>query len=165
VSEWVLDVYRTLSFEDVEDARPFRGNIYTSLVRGEDGRPVKDSLGRVKRDTVGVVAGRTNYTSGDNRNYRDGDIFSVINSELDMSKKESTTSTKMYNVGRGESRQGMSSFVTETSRVYKGGSYQDRAYWLSPGTRRFLDEAIAREDIGFRCAMDRLGAVLPKGGR
>ncbi|MGL4909457.1 MAG: SUMF1/EgtB/PvdO family nonheme iron enzyme [Bacteroidales bacterium] len=165
VSEWVLDVYRTLSFEDVEDARPFRGNIYTSLVRGEDGRPVKDSLGRVKRDTVGAVAGRTNYVSGDNRNYRDGDIFSVINSELDMSKTETTTSTKMYNVGRGESRQGMSSFVTETSRVYKGGSYQDRAYWLSPGTRRFLDEAIAREDIGFRCAMDRLGAALPKGGR
>jgi len=35
----------------------------------------------------------------------------------------------------------------------------DRAYWLSPGTRRFLDETQAKEDLGFRCAMDRLGAA------
>jgi len=43
--------------------------------------------------------------------------------------------------------------------VYKGGSWKDRAYWMSPGTRRFLDEEQATDFIGFRCAMARVGAV------
>ncbi len=158
VNEWVLDVYRALSFEDVEDARPFRGNIYTAIARDEDGRPQRDSLGKIKRDTVGYVGNRPNYMVGDNRNYRDGDMLSAT--ELDMDKKEDrANSNKMYYQGKGEARQGMSSLVNEHSRVYKGGSFIDRAYWLSPGTRRFLDETQSKEDIGFRCAMDRLGAA------
>jgi gliding motility-associated lipoprotein GldJ len=161
VNEWVLDVYRTLSFEDVEDARPFRGNIYTTWAKDEEGRPIKDSLGRLKRDTVGYVNNRPNYLVGDNRNYRDGDMLSSINTgEEDMDKKEETVnSNKMYYQGEGEKRQGMASLVNEQSRVYKGGSFLDRVYWLSPGTRRFLDEGQSKEDIGFRCAMDRLGGA------
>ena len=30
---------------------------------------------------------------------------------------------------------------------------RDRAYWLNPSTRRFLDQESSRDDIGFRCAM------------
>lgn len=37
-------------------------------------------------------------------------------------------------------------------RVYKGGSWQDRAYYLTPGTRRFLPQNVATNYIGFRCA-------------
>ena len=48
--------------------------------------------------------------------------------------------------------------ISDKSRVYKGGSWADRAYWLSPGNRRFLDEDKATALIGFRCAMDRLGS-------
>ena len=33
-----------------------------------------------------------------------------------------------------------SSLVNNQSRVYKGGSWKDRAYWMSPATRRFLDK-------------------------
>ena len=29
VNEWVMDVYRDLTFEDMEEFRPFRGNEYT----------------------------------------------------------------------------------------------------------------------------------------
>ncbi|MDR2937788.1 MAG: SUMF1/EgtB/PvdO family nonheme iron enzyme [Prevotellaceae bacterium] len=160
VNEWVLDVYRALSFEDINDSRPYRGNIFTSVVRDEDGAPQRDSLGRIKRDTVGYVGNRPNYMVGDNRNYRDGDMLSAVNSELDMSKKEDrANSDKMYYQGVGEDHKGMTSLVNENSRVYKGGSFVDRAYWLSPGTRRFLDENQAKEDLGFRCAMDRLGAA------
>jgi len=160
VNEWVGDVYRALSFEDVEDARPFRGNIYTAIARDEDGRPQRDNLGKIKRDTIGYVGNRPNYMVGDNRNYRDGDMLSVVNSELDKDKKEDrANSNKMYYQGKGEGHQDMASLVSEASRVYKGGSFMDRAYWLSPGTRRFLDEAQAKEDLGFRCAMDRLGAA------
>jgi formylglycine-generating enzyme required for sulfatase activity len=51
-----------------------------------------------------------------------------------------------------------SSLISDKSRVYKGGSWRDRAYWLSPGTRRFLDQSESRDDLGFRCAMVRVGS-------
>jgi formylglycine-generating enzyme required for sulfatase activity len=50
--------------------------------------------------------------------------------------------------------------ITDRERVYKGGSWRDRAYWLNPGSRRHLDERDARADIGFRCAMTRLGPPI-----
>ena len=46
---------------------------------------------------------------------------------------------------------------TKRMRVYKGGSWQDGAYWLSPGTRRALMEDSATSTIGFRCAMIHAG--------
>ena len=48
--------------------------------------------------------------------------------------------------------------IDDRARVYKGGSWRDRAYWMSPGTRRFLNEAHSRDDLGFRCAMTRVGS-------
>ena len=48
--------------------------------------------------------------------------------------------------------------ISDKSKVYKGGSWRDRVYWLSPGTRRFLDDDLSTANIGFRCAMDRMGA-------
>ena len=56
----------------------------------------------------------------------------------------------MYNTGN-------TTLIGNTTRVYKGGSWKDRAYWLSPGTRRYLEEDQSTDDIGFRCAMDRVG--------
>lgn len=44
-------------------------------------------------------------------------------------------------------------------RVYKGGSWKDRSYWLDPAQRRYLPEYAATDYIGFRCAMDRLGST------
>ena len=52
---------------------------------------------------------------------------------------------------------GTATLISDRTRVYKGGSWKDRAYWLNPATRRFLDQSQATDDIGFRCAMDRLG--------
>jgi gliding motility-associated lipoprotein GldJ len=51
--------------------------------------------------------------------------------------------------------------ISDKSRVYKGGSWRDRAFWVVGSNRRFLDEDLATSTIGFRCAMDRLGS--PKG--
>jgi len=62
------------------------------------------------------------------------------------------------NKGGGEGNKYMTSLVSDRSRVFKGGSWRDRAYWMAPGTRRFLDEKMSRDDLGFRCAMDRLGS-------
>lgn len=49
------------------------------------------------------------------------------------------------------------SLITDKARVYKGGSWKDVAYWMSPGTRRFIPEDSATSHIGFRCAMIRAG--------
>lgn len=50
------------------------------------------------------------------------------------------------------------SLITDRVRVYKGGSWADVAYWLSPGTRRFLREDSSTSTLGFRCAMIRAGS-------
>ena len=44
------------------------------------------------------------------------------------------------------------------TKVYKGGSWKDVAYWMSPGNRRYLDMDSATATIGFRCAMIRAGS-------
>ena len=50
------------------------------------------------------------------------------------------------------------SLISDKVRVYKGGSWKDVAYWMSPGTRRFLDEDSSTATIGFRCAMIKAGS-------
>lgn len=166
VNEWVLDVYRPLTYEDFAELSPFRGNVYTELQKDSEGNPLpKDHLGRLHRDTIGYVPNRYNYNVGDNRNYKDGDPFSSIDGNVkETNPKVISDSDRMYFQGTGEDVAGMTTLVSDRSRVYKGGSFLDRVYWLSPGSRRFLDERRAAIDIGFRCAMDVLGdpAALTK---
>ncbi|MFC1734461.1 gliding motility lipoprotein GldJ [candidate division KSB1 bacterium] len=156
VSEWVLDVYRPLSMEDVNDFNPYRGNIYRTKATDDEGyMEEKDSLGRlVWRDvTVEENATRRNYRQADNRNYIDGDWQSSIyyeNEEMKTDKPEKL----MYDYG-------LTSMINDNARVYKGGSWKDRAYYMSPGTRRFLDQEQSTDYIGFRCAMHRVGSTFP----
>ena len=60
--------------------------------------------------------------------------------------------TEMYDT------ENYNSMINDRVRVFKGGSWKDVAYWLSPGTRRFLEEDSATATIGFRCAMISAGA-------
>ena len=48
--------------------------------------------------------------------------------------------------------------ISDKSRVFKGASWKDRAYYLKPGARRFVEEDRSTSTIGFRCAMDRIGS-------
>ncbi len=160
VNEWVGDVYRPLSSEDVNDFRPFRGSIFKEMARDANGNLLpKDSLGRILYDTLGYDPRRNNYQLGDNRNYKDGDVLSSINYQDNNSSQPElrANSSRMYNQGSGKDNKDMSTLISDKSRVYKGGSFLDQPYWLSPGTRRFLDEDKSAIDIGFRCAMDRVG--------
>ncbi|RZK35361.1 MAG: gliding motility lipoprotein GldJ [Hymenobacter sp.] len=91
VNEWVQDVYRPLSFQDVEDLNPFRRN--------------------------GVGDPESKYD-----------------------------------------KKGYQSLIDDHVRVYKGGSWRDVAYYLSPGTRRYMAEDSATATIGFRCAMINAGS-------
>ncbi len=299
VNEWVMDVYRDLTFEDMEEFRPFRGNVYTDYEVIIDPRSGDveltpeaenyfDYSGKILRKPVRdeECYSRENYTTADNRNYLDGDLESLIpngNAEEywvkgDRYQTESNEITvddpvspeltaenvgniypgatlmsggneillpngvkvdlqnmtyilpsghektaegnillpdgsmvlaggnlqladgsiiypdqffikntkSMYqegnwgdfgewgfgqfdasnpklNKGDGAAGKQMTTLVSDRSRVFKGGSWKDRAYWMVPGTRRFLDEKLARADLGFRCAMDRVGSpTLPE---
>jgi formylglycine-generating enzyme len=137
VNEWVADVYRPMSNMDVDDLNPFRGNVYKKNYKNANDEFERDSLGRVK--TVEV----TNEESKDRRNYQRGNVINFGDGD----------STSMVQYGYGKT-----SLISDKSRVYKGGSWNDRAYWLGPATRRHLEEDQASATIGFRCAMDRVGS-------
>ncbi len=143
VNEWTADLYRPLTsitLRDVEnqDLNPYRGGKFQQKVLDENGQPVeKDSLGRIRYRYVedDEVANRENYRKGQVHNYLDGDQESQA-----LYDYEKTT------------------LISDKSRVIKGGSWADRSYWLSPGTRRFKQEDQADRTIGFRCAMVRVGS-------
>ena len=158
VNEWVLDVYRPLSFEDIDEFNPFRGNVYTDLRRDANGNVVqKDKLGRLIVDTVKPkdVAQRYNYRKGDYRNYKDGDKKSGLEAaDWQAAEDPTENSQRMY----AQTDNDFVTLINDNARVYKGGSWKDRAYWLNPSTRRFLDQNESRDDLGFRCAMIRVGS-------
>jgi len=119
---------------------------------------------------------RQNFSESDNRNFRDGDkestrLYASFNDTDDNSNQKPETAG-MYdaplhpsvsadgegNVSRNIDKSGTrTSLITDEVRVYKGGSWKDRAYWLDPAQRRYLPQYIATDYIGFRCAMSRLG--------
>ena len=53
---------------------------------------------------------------------------------------------------------GTTTLVNNHSKVYKGGSWNDMAFWLNPATRRFMNEDESSSVVGFRCAMTLVGA-------
>ncbi|MDP2161888.1 MAG: gliding motility lipoprotein GldJ [Flavobacterium sp.] len=122
---------------------------------------------------------RQNFDKSDNRNYRDGDkqstrYFDFGNSEEDdepgknekrmydspqhkVSVDSSGVMSRKYD--RSSKR---STLIDDNVRVYKGGSWRDRAYWLDPSQRRFFPQDMATDDIGFRCAMSKVGPKTTK---
>jgi sulfatase modifying factor 1 len=160
VNEWVQDVYRPLTSEDVDEFNPYRGNVFTKLATDEEGNVAeKDSLGRLRYVEISAdeAINRWNYKKADYRNYNDGDYESSINEGGEWTsgaKTQERGSSRMYKMEPTDA----SSLISDHTRVYKGGSWRDRAYWLSPGTRRYLDETASRDDLGFRCAMIRVGS-------
>jgi formylglycine-generating enzyme len=159
VAEWVMDVYRPLTPEDMSDFNPYRGNVFETKETDDEGNIAeKDSLGKIMwRDvTITEAADRRNYRKADNINYLDGDWTSLLSDGIDWLAREDdslTSSSRMYDYS-------ITSMIDDKSRVYKGGSWNDRAYFLVAGTRRYLDEALATDYIGFRCAMTRVGSPI-----
>jgi formylglycine-generating enzyme len=145
VAEWVMDVFRPLSHEDKTDFRSFRGNVYETQVTDEEGSIAeKDTLGRImqRQVTEQEASTRRNYQKSDNINYIDGD-------EPDYASYTSGSAT----------------LIDDKARVVKGGSWKDRAYYMTPGSRRFLDQEQSTDWLGFRCAMARVGSPIGLGGK
>ncbi|MDR6846250.1 gliding motility lipoprotein GldJ [Flavobacterium granuli] len=118
---------------------------------------------------------RQNFSTSDNINYRDGDKQSSKYYKFgaaDADKGKTSEKEIMYNapkhnvkidsLGNMERKYDKSSkrttLINDAVRVYKGGSWRDRAYWLDPAQRRFFPQDMATDYIGFRCAMSRVGS-------
>jgi gliding motility-associated lipoprotein GldJ len=154
VSEWVMDVYRPLTYEDMADLSPYRGNVFERKVKDSEGLIAeKDDFGRLQyeQEPVEDLVDRRNYRKSNNINYRDGDFQSTVETEDWLRQSEDSHSGTMYDFG-------MTSMINDKARVFKGGSWKDNSYWMMPANRRFLDENLATDYIGFRCAMDRVGS-------
>jgi len=187
VAEWVADVYRPVVDDEFSDFGYYRGNVYEKNKIDENGVVVVGSdevqyktLSNGKQVAVvlpGQIAQvsvddeetylRTNFDESNNINFRDGDRSSSRNFE-DFSESDNETETlEMYNspqhIANSESKKydtsnTKTSLVNDQARVYKGGSWKDREYWLDPAQRRYYPEDMATDYIGFRCAMSRVGS-------
>lgn len=182
VSEWCMDVYRKdASPVGGEDMDPFRGNVYRTPVYVDDEISINDTTGSINYRNIDDDLNRRNYRQADNINYLDGDYASTMydyntntsilewvnnsNDEdegyaeeeenLNMANPDSVTNM-MYR--RNTEPAKVTSLMNNKVRVIKGGSWNDRAYWMQAGTRRFYDQDKSTSWIGFRCAMDRLGS-------
>ncbi|MGV6829840.1 MAG: gliding motility lipoprotein GldJ [Flavobacteriales bacterium] len=121
---------------------------------------------------------RTNFDKSDNRDYRDGDkrstryyqSFGDEEEELDDKKRMYNSPKQLVyadSLGNLERQYDKSTkrttLVNNNVRVYKGGSWRDRDYWLDPAQRRYFPQDMATDYIGFRCAMSRVGSKTQKG--
>lgn len=156
VNEWVLDVYRTTTTDNFSEYNSFRGNMYlTPVVSSVDAFDHKV----FKTDSLGRIA--TEVTEGDDvRNFKDGDQasklptdFAMFGDTLGLGNLKDKTKVKLDPTDVLRPR------ISDKTRVYKGGSWKDRAYWLNPSARRFLDQDKCTNDIGFRCAMSMVGNI------
>jgi gliding motility-associated lipoprotein GldJ len=120
---------------------------------------------------------RQNFDKSNNINYRDGDKQSTKYYKFGSADTESSNDKKaMYNapvqnvsidslgnmVRKYDKSSKRTTFINDEVRVYKGGSWRDRAYWLDPAQRRYFPQDMATDYIGFRCAMSRVGPKAEK---
>ena len=154
VNEWVADVYRKLSFEDFEDFNPFRGNQYTDKRLADPAKGVyaKDKYGRPIKDPA---PSNRKQTWEELNNIRPADSTAAAGSVA--GKKPFNPDFRGHLDTVNQNLYGITTLVNNRSRVYKGGSWNDRAYWLNPATRRFLQQDETSAEIGFRCAMTLMG--------
>jgi gliding motility-associated lipoprotein GldJ len=199
VAEWVQDVYRPIVDDEANDFNYFRGNVYTKNKIGEDGvvelvtsdNITYDTLsnGRIMaRNYPGQIAQvpvdenetylRTQFSTSNNINYRDGDrqstrFYKFNDSEeggaagdqkrMYEAPKHSITADSLGKMNKKYDRSDKrTTLVDDNVRVYKGGSWRDRAYWLDPASRRFFPQDMATDYIGFRCAMSKVGPKSKK---
>ena len=117
---------------------------------------------------------RQNFNKSDEKNYRDGDkqssrffdFGSSENADETLTDKKRMYDSPIHNVStdsigkmirKFDKSKDRTTMINDDVRVYKGGSWRDRAYWLDPAQRRYFPQDMATDFIGFRCAMSRVG--------
>ena len=177
VSEWVADVYRPLTNNEVSDMNYFRGNLFQTYITEDgkasvnndvinndnnpNGRSVYSQLpGSIQKEDIVPNDFDSEFTSqellnsnglvANNLAYADGDKL--------FQRDEEEMYTDAFDETRKREEKRLT-LVSNTTRVIKGASWKDRAYWLDPAQRRYMPEFLAADYIGFRCAMSYLGST------
>ncbi|QTE37005.1 SUMF1/EgtB/PvdO family nonheme iron enzyme [Mucilaginibacter gossypii] len=183
VNEWVADTYRQTSFEEFEDFNPFRGNEFSNkrladpskglYAKDKYGKPIKDPAHANKKLKYSeLLALQQQNTVAQSANPNAPLATTPQTGSLPADSLLPKNSGKAYNPdARGEKDEvnkalyGATTLVNDHSKVYKGGSWNDMAFWLNPATRRFMDQDEASAEVGFRCAMTLVGApeINPNG--
>ena len=192
VAEWVADVYRPMVDDEVSDFNYFRGSEFTKNKVDANGKVELVTTQTIDYETLpnGKIVARSspgqivqvpvdqnetylrqNFDKSDERNYRDGDkqsskYFDFTNgqaSDMYNSPKHNVSVDALGNMVRQfDISNKRTTLINDDVRVYKGGSWRDRAYWLDPAQRRYFPQDMATDYIGFRCAMSRVGAKADK---
>jgi len=115
---------------------------------------------------------RRNFSIADNSNIGDGDLNS--SRFFNANEDEYSSKPSMYNSPKSpimmrdsitgkdilvNDAKKRTTLISDNTRVYKGGSWSDREYWLDPAQRRYLPEYMATNYIGSRCVSDKLGPM------
>ena len=177
VSEWVADVYRPLTNNEVSDMNYFRGNLFQTYITEDgkasvnndvinnddnpNGRSVYSQLpGSIQKEDIVPNDFDSEFTSqellnsnglvANNLAYADGDKL--------FQRDEEEMYTDAFDETRKREEKRLT-LVSNTTRVIKGASWKDRAYWLDPAQRRYMPEFLGADYIGFRCAMSYLGST------
>ncbi len=174
VNEWVADVYRPILEDEISDFNYYRGNVFEQNVIGEDGKVevLEDEVvyqtlpngkiiavslpGEVRKTPVNWQEPylRNGAEKDNNQDYYD-------DGEYPNAEEDTFTEENIYQ----DEPSRIASLIDDEARVYKGGSWKDRVFWLDPAQRRYLPQYMAANDIGFRCAVSRIGYRNTIGGK
>ena len=186
VNEWVEDTYRQTSFEEVDDFNPFRGNEFSNkrladpskglYAKDKYGRPVKDASKSNKKAKYSELLaqqqgltpnadGTLPSTTAPNATAATAAPGAAAAPKNALAGKPFTPDFRGYGDTVNTTLYGTTSLVNDHSKVYKGGSWNDLAFWLNPATRRFMDQDESSAEVGFRCAMTLVGQpeIHPEG--
>jgi formylglycine-generating enzyme len=170
VNEWVQDTYRQTSSEETDDFNPFRGNEFTNkrladaakgqYAKDKYGRPIKDPAKANKKMTYAELIASQQQQQATQAAAAQGAATTSA-----LAGKPYTPDMRGFNDTVNTSLYGTTTLVSDKSKVYKGGSWNDLSYWLNPATRRFMNQDDASAEVGFRCAMTLVGApeISPAG--
>ena len=136
----------------------------------ENGKIIpKDLPGTIKYVPIASedAALRRNFTKSKNADINDGDINSSRDfgkDKMEQSMYNSPEKPKFIRDSTGVTKvaydtEKRTTLISDNTRVYKGGAWSDREYWLDPAQRRYLPEYMATNYIGFRCVSDKLGPM------
>jgi formylglycine-generating enzyme len=120
--------------------------------------------GNVSEWVMDVYRPTTFENESDFEPYQDGNDNSAKSQSVDSTypgNNNNQAEAKPYSGNKVVYDYGVTTLINNKSRVIKGGSWEDGPYYLSPGTRRYMNEDSASATVGFRCAMTRVGNPLP----
>jgi hypothetical protein len=153
----------------MNDISYYRGNEYFKPSIDNDGRVIftkpdgatYDKLpGSIDRDSIS--RNLKSFNDGDNTSTRKPDGSDLDNSKEAKDEMYNSRVVEKDNDGIPDNdwlknNDQRTTLISDEARVFKGGSWLDRAYYLDPAQRRYELESKSSNFIGFICAMSYLG--------